>query len=67
MLVGEVKWSVRPGAVSPAGRRRGIEAIPGARDSEVISALFVPEASTRTDPATGVHLVDAREVMTALR
>ena len=67
MLVGEVKWSVRPGAVSRAGRRRGIEAIPGARDSEVINALFVPEASTRTDAATGVHLVDAREVMTALR
>ena len=67
ILVGEVKWSARTGAVSRAGRRLGIEAIPGTGDSEVISALFVPEASTKTDPATGVHLVDARDVMTALR
>ena len=67
ILVGEVKWSARTGAVSRAGPRPGIEAIPGSRDREVVSALFVPEASTRTDPATGVHLVDAREVMTALR
>ncbi|MDE0122511.1 MAG: hypothetical protein OXS33_12420 [bacterium] len=58
------RWPLRGVSCRAAAR---IEAIPGARDSEVISALFVPEASTRTDPATGVHLVDAREVMTALR
>ena len=67
LLVGEAKWSARPGAVSRAGPLSGIGAIPGADDCEVISALFVPEASTRTDPTTRVHVVDARQVISALR
>ena len=34
---------------------------------EVVRALFVPEASVKTDAATGVHLVDAGGVLAVLR
>jgi hypothetical protein len=33
----------------------------------LVGARFVPEASVRTDASTGVHLVDARDVMAVLR
>ena len=67
LLVGEAKWSARSGAVSRTGPRPGAEALPGAAGLEVVSALFVPEASVKTDASTGVHLVDAGDVIAALR
>ena len=67
LLVGEAKWSARSGAVSRAGPRPGAEALPGAAGLEVVSALFVPEAAVKIDASTGVHLVDAGDVMAGLR
>ena len=67
LLVGEAKWSARRGPVSRAAPRPGADALPGAAGLEVVSALFVPEASAKTDGATGVHLVDAGDVMAVLR
>ena len=55
------------GPVSRAGPLAGIDALPGAGDLELISARFVPEASVRTDASTGVHLLDARDVLSVLR
>lgn len=66
LLVGEVKWSARRGAASRAAPRPGVDALPGAAGMEVVSALFVPEAAAMTDAATGVHLVDAGDVMAVL-
>ena len=67
LLVGEVKWSAREREVARAGRPVGIDAIPGTNRHEVVSAAFVPAASSKIDPATGVHLVDARTIMSVLR
>ncbi len=67
LLVGETKWSARERTVSRAGRRMGVDAIPGTNDREVVSATFVPAASSKMDSATGVHLVDARTILDLLR
>ena len=67
LLVGEAKWSAQSRAASRAGPLPGIDAMPGAGDLELISARFVPEASVRTDASTGVHLLDARDVLSVLR
>ena len=67
LLVGEAKWSARSGAVSRAGPRPGAEALPGAAGLELVSALFVPEAAVKIDASTGVHLVDAGDVIAVLR
>ena len=67
LLVGEAKWSARSGPVSRAGPLPRVDALPGTAGLEVVGARFVPEASVRTDPSTGVHVVDARDVMAVLR
>jgi AAA+ ATPase superfamily predicted ATPase len=67
LLVGEAKWSAREREVARAGRPIGIDAIPGSNHREVVSAAFVPAASSKMDSATGVHLVDARTIMSVLR
>lgn len=67
LLVGEVKWSARRGAVSRAAPRPGADALPGAAGMDVVSALFVPEAAVKIDASTGVHLMDAADVMGVLR
>ena len=67
LLVGEVKWSETPAAASQAGPRPGIQTLPGAANAEVVNVLFTPQAATPMDQATGVHIVDAKTVMAALR
>ena len=67
LLVGEAKWPAQSRAASRAGPLPGIDTMPGAGDLELISARFVPEASVRTDTSTGVHLLDARDVISVLR
>ena len=67
MLVGEAKWSAQERTVSRAGRRMGVDAVPGTDACDVVSALFVPAASSNIDPTTGVHLVNSNTVMNALR
>ena len=68
ILVGEARWTAR--GVAPAGwklgRRAGTHSLPGATDAEVVHALFVPDTTgVRVD--SGVEVVDAKMVMTALR
>ena len=67
LLVGEAKWSARRGAVSQAAPRPAAGALPGAAGLEVVNALFVPDAAVKTAAATGVHLVDAADVMAVLK
>lgn len=67
LLVGEVKWSETPSATSQAQARPGVETLPGAASAEVVRVLFVPQAAAPMDPNTGVHIVDAKAVMAALR
>jgi hypothetical protein len=67
LLVGEAKWSGRSGSVSRGGPLTDTSMLPGAPGMEVVGVRFVPEASARTDPSTGVHLVDASDVMAVLR
>ena len=67
LLVGEVKWSAKPGKVldrlSPASART----LPGAADAEIVRVLFIPEAKLDTAAAADIKLVDAHAVMRALR
>ena len=67
LLVGEAKWSARSGPVSRAGPLLGISGVPGTAGLEVVGVRFVPEASARIDASTGVHLVDASDVLSVLR
>ena len=67
LLVGEAKWSARSGPVSRAGPLPDVSTLPGAPGMEVVGVRFVPEASVGTDPTTGVHLVDASDVLSVLR
>ena len=66
LLVGEAKWSARSGPVSRAGPLPDGSTLPGAPGMEVVGVRFVPEASVGTDPTTGVHLVDAGDVLSVL-
>lgn len=67
LLVGEAKWSARSGPVSRAGPLPGIGGVPGTAGLEAVGVRFVPEASVRIDASTGVHLVDASDVLSVLR
>ena len=67
LLVGEAKWSARSGPVSRAGPVPGIGGVPGTAGLEAVGVRFVPEASVRIDTSTGVHLVDASDVLSVLR
>ena len=67
LLVGEAKWSARFGPVSRAGPLPGIGGVPGTAGLEAVGIRFVPEASARIDASTGVHLVDAGDVLSVLR
>ena len=67
LLVGEAKWSARSGPVSRAGPLPGIGGVPGTAGLEAVGVRFVPEASARIDASTGVHLVDASDVLSVLR
>ena len=67
LLVGEAKWSARSGPVSRAGPLPGIGSVPGTAGLEAVGVRFVPEASVRIDASTGVHLVDASDVLSVLR
>ena len=68
ILVGEARWPAK--GVAPvgweAGRRAGAASLPGAADAEVVHALFVPD-TTGVRVESGVEIVDAKTVMTALR
>ena len=65
LLVGEVKWSEKPAAVSAAAACGGVGDLAGAGDAEACSVLFAPVAAGgRAGP--GVHVVDARTVMSLL-
>ena len=67
LLVGEAKWSARSGPVSRAGPLPGIGGVPGTAGLEAVGIRFVAEASARIDASTGVHLVDAGDVLSVLR
>jgi len=67
LLVGEAKWSARSGPVARAGPLPGIGGVPGTAGLEAVGVRFVPEASVRIDASTGVHLVDASDVLSVLR
>ena len=67
LLVGEAKWSARSGPVPRADPLPGIGGVPGTAGLEAVGVRFVPEASVRTDASTGVHLVDASDVLSVLR
>ena len=66
LLVGEAKWTERPGARHRAARA-ALPQLPSADGREIVYALFVPEAAAEKDEASGTHLVSARSVMAALR
>ncbi len=67
LLVGEAKWSARSGPVSRAGPLPGIGGVPGTAGLETVGVRFVPEAKARIDASTGVHLVDASDVLSVSR
>ena len=67
LLLGEAKWSARSGPVSRAGPLPAVDTLPGAPGMEVVGVRFVPEASVGIDDSTGVHLLDARDVLSVLR
>ena len=66
LLVGEVKWSMKPAASS--GARATLRNLPHVGNAEVCHALFVPgnAAPAAPRPRPGVHVVDARAVMSVL-
>ncbi|MCZ0942126.1 MAG: ATP-binding protein [Gammaproteobacteria bacterium] len=67
LLVGEAKWPANPYPASRAAPRPGVQALPGAAKAEIVHVLFTPQADAPIDKTTGVHIVDAKQVMAALR
>ena len=67
LLVGEVKWSAKPGKVSDRLSPASTRILPGAADAEIIRVLFIPEAKLDTATAADATLVDAHAVMRVLR
>ena len=73
-LVGEVEWSMNPAAASGAVARDDVGNpvrddvgnLARAMDAEVCRALFVPPGAAPRAEA-GVHVIDARAVMSVLR
>ena len=63
LLVGEVKWSAQP-ARALAELRKRIERLPLAQGREVVPAVWIAEASGRTD---GACVVTAKDVVHVLR
>ena len=63
LLVGEVKWSMKSAASS--GARATLRNLPHVGNAEVCHALFVP-GSAAPPTRVGVHVVDARAVMSVL-
>lgn len=67
LLVGEVKWSAKPGKVLDRLSLSSTRTLPGAANAEIIRVLFIPEAKLDTAAAADAMLVDAHAVMKALR
>ncbi len=65
LLVGEAKSTSRPVAATAAAHVHSGD-LAGAEGTDVCQALFVPE-SVAADARTGIHIVDARTVMSVLR
>ena len=73
LLVGEAKWAIKPAASGAVARgdagspvRDDVGNLARAMDAEVCRALFVPPGAAPRAEA-GVHVVDARAVMSVLR
>ncbi|MCY4343869.1 MAG: ATP-binding protein [Gammaproteobacteria bacterium] len=67
LLVGEAKWPANPFTASHAPPHPGVQALPGATKAEIVHVRFTPQADVPIDQATGIHIVDAKNVMAALR
>ncbi len=69
LLVGEVKWSAKPVVAAPKtvarSRIGSLAGAGGVPDAEVCPVSFAPVAAA-PDAETGVHIVDARAVMSVL-
>jgi hypothetical protein len=74
VLLGEVKWSERPVDVPKLRsliktlHTKGMPAVKGIRDKELLHVVFVPEVTEGTlDEIDGVHLVTGKQVLDAMR
>ena len=74
VVLGEVKWSVRPVDSSklrtPAKTliTRGVPDVKGLRDKDILHALFVPEITEDTPvEIDGVHVITGEQILKRMR
>ena len=74
VLLGEVKWSERPvdvpklRSLTKTLLAKGIPAVKGLRDKELLHVVFVPEVTEDTlDEIDGVPVVTGKQVLNEMR
>jgi hypothetical protein len=74
VLLGEVKWSERPvdmpklRSLTKTLITKGIPAVKGLRDKELLHVIFVPDVTEDTlVEIDGVHVVTGRQVLNEMR